>query len=122
ALANAANADVIVAVVGELAYAEGVGDNPAPALPLTQIEIPRRLQKSNGACTPWMCPPVPNQINCSRSPVRHCRRTSRSTNPTRLAGSASNQEKNFVLAAGHPRRSAARGSAAPSYLECSPVQ
>jgi hypothetical protein len=69
ALANAAKADVIVVVVGELAYAEGVGDNPAPALPLTQIEIPWRLQKSNGACTPWMCPPVPNQINCSRSPV-----------------------------------------------------
>src|SRR5437763_7977383 len=28
ALANAANADVIVVVVGELAYAEGVGDTP----------------------------------------------------------------------------------------------
>jgi hypothetical protein len=52
ALANAANADVIVVVVGELAYAEGVGDNPAPALPLTQIEIPRRLQKSNGRVHP----------------------------------------------------------------------
>jgi len=36
AVADADSADVIVAVVGELAYAEGFGDDPAPALPPDQ--------------------------------------------------------------------------------------
>src|SRR6266498_1741270 len=36
AVAAAASADAIVAVVGEKAYAEGLGDNPTPALPADQ--------------------------------------------------------------------------------------
>src|SRR4029077_16982025 len=36
AIAEADSADVIVAVVGEGAYAEGAGDDPAPALPQEQ--------------------------------------------------------------------------------------
>ena len=36
ALADAASADAVVVAVGEKAYAEGLGDNPAPALPPDQ--------------------------------------------------------------------------------------
>jgi len=36
AVADAASADAIVVAVGEKAYAEGLGDNPAPALPSDQ--------------------------------------------------------------------------------------
>jgi beta-glucosidase len=36
AVAAAASADAVVVVVGEKAYAEGLGDNPAPALPADQ--------------------------------------------------------------------------------------
>jgi len=44
AVAAAGGADVIVAVVGELAYAEGVGDDPAPALPPAQKELLTALE------------------------------------------------------------------------------
>jgi beta-glucosidase len=36
AVADAASADAVVVAVGEKAYAEGLGDNPAPALPVYQ--------------------------------------------------------------------------------------
>ena len=42
AVAAAASADAYVVAVGEKAYAEGLGDNPAPALPADQQAlIPR---------------------------------------------------------------------------------
>jgi beta-glucosidase len=44
ALAAAASADAIVAVVGEKAYAEGLGDNPTPALPADQQSLIAALQ------------------------------------------------------------------------------
>jgi beta-glucosidase len=44
ALAAAGGADVIVAVVGELAYAEGYGDNPAPALAPAQRDLLTALE------------------------------------------------------------------------------
>jgi beta-glucosidase len=44
AVAAAAAADAIVAVVGEKAYAEGLGDNPAPALPPDQKALISALQ------------------------------------------------------------------------------
>jgi beta-glucosidase len=44
AVAAAASADAIVAVVGEKAYAEGLGDNPAPALPPDQKALVSALQ------------------------------------------------------------------------------
>jgi beta-glucosidase len=44
AVAAAASADAIVAVVGEKAYAEGLGDNPAPALPPDQKALISALQ------------------------------------------------------------------------------
>jgi beta-glucosidase len=46
ALAAASGADVVVAVVGELAYAEGVGDDPAPALPADQKALLAGLEAS----------------------------------------------------------------------------
>jgi beta-glucosidase len=39
AVAAASTADAIVAVVGEKAYAEGLGDNPSPALPADQKSL-----------------------------------------------------------------------------------
>ena len=44
ALAAASSADMIVAVVGELAYAEGVGDDPSPALPAAQMALLAALE------------------------------------------------------------------------------
>jgi beta-glucosidase len=44
ALSAASGADVIVAVVGERAYAEGVGDDPAPALPADQKALLAALE------------------------------------------------------------------------------
>jgi beta-glucosidase len=44
AVAAAGGADVIVAVVGELAYAEGLGDDPAPALPPDQKALLAALE------------------------------------------------------------------------------
>ena len=44
AVAHADSADVIVAVVGELAYAEGLGDDPAPALPPDQKNLLAALE------------------------------------------------------------------------------
>ncbi|HEX7311085.1 MAG TPA: glycoside hydrolase family 3 N-terminal domain-containing protein [Gaiellaceae bacterium] len=44
AVAAAASADAVVAVVGEKAYAEGLGDNPAPALPPDQKALISALQ------------------------------------------------------------------------------
>jgi beta-glucosidase len=46
AVAAAGGADVVVAVVGELAYAEGVGDNPAPALPADQQAMLAALEST----------------------------------------------------------------------------
>ncbi len=44
AVAAAASADAVVVVVGEKAYAEGLGDNPAPALPPDQKALISALQ------------------------------------------------------------------------------
>ena len=44
AVADAASADAIVAVVGEKAYAEGLGDNPAPQLPPDQKALIASLE------------------------------------------------------------------------------
>jgi beta-glucosidase len=44
ALAAAASADAIVVAVGEKAYAEGLGDNPAPALPADQKALVAALE------------------------------------------------------------------------------
>jgi beta-glucosidase len=44
AVAAAASSDAVVAVVGEKAYAEGLGDNPAPALPPDQKALISALQ------------------------------------------------------------------------------
>jgi beta-glucosidase len=44
AVAAAASADAVVVAVGEKAYAEGLGDNPAPALPPDQQALVRALQ------------------------------------------------------------------------------
>jgi beta-glucosidase len=44
AVAAAPNTDVYVAVVGEKAYAEGLGDNPAPALPPDQQALISALE------------------------------------------------------------------------------
>ena len=44
AVAAAAGADAIVVAVGEKAYAEGLGDNPAPALPADQKALVAALQ------------------------------------------------------------------------------
>ena len=44
AVAAAAGADAVVAVVGEQAYAEGLGDNPAPRLPEDQQALIWALQ------------------------------------------------------------------------------
>ncbi len=44
AVAAAASADAVVVVVGEKAYAEGLGDNPAPALPADQKALISALQ------------------------------------------------------------------------------
>ena len=44
ALADAATADAIVVVVGEKAYAEGLGDNPAPQLPSDQKALITALE------------------------------------------------------------------------------
>jgi beta-glucosidase len=44
AIAAAPGADAIVVAVGEKAYAEGLGDNPAPALPADQQALIRSLQ------------------------------------------------------------------------------
>jgi beta-glucosidase len=44
AVAAAASADAIVAVVGEKAYAEGLGDNPAPQLPPDQKALIAALE------------------------------------------------------------------------------
>src|SRR4029453_11148787 len=39
AVAAAASADAVVVAVGEKAYAEGLGDNPAPQLPPDQKQL-----------------------------------------------------------------------------------
>jgi beta-glucosidase len=44
ALANSADASAYVVAVGEQAYAEGLGDNPAPALPADQQALIAALQ------------------------------------------------------------------------------
>jgi beta-glucosidase len=44
AVAAAASADAVVVVVGEKAYAEGLGDNPSPALPPDQKALVAALQ------------------------------------------------------------------------------
>jgi beta-glucosidase len=44
AVAAAASADAVVAVVGEKAYAEGLGDNPAPQLPADQKALISALE------------------------------------------------------------------------------
>jgi beta-glucosidase len=44
AVAKAASADAVVVVVGEKAYAEGLGDNPAPALPADQKDLITALE------------------------------------------------------------------------------
>jgi beta-glucosidase len=44
AVAAAASADAIVVAVGEKAYAEGLGDNPAPALPPDQQALIKALE------------------------------------------------------------------------------
>jgi beta-glucosidase len=44
AVAAAASADAVVVVVGEKAYAEGLGDNPAPQLPADQKGLISALQ------------------------------------------------------------------------------
>jgi beta-glucosidase len=44
AVAAAGSADAVVVAVGEKAYAEGLGDNPAPALPADQEALIRSLQ------------------------------------------------------------------------------
>jgi beta-glucosidase len=44
AVASAAGADAVVVAVGEKAYAEGLGDNPAPALPADQKALIAALQ------------------------------------------------------------------------------
>jgi beta-glucosidase len=44
AVDEAANADAVVVVVGEKPYAEGLGDNPAPALPADQQALIAALQ------------------------------------------------------------------------------
>src|SRR5690242_11821957 len=44
AVADAATADAIVVAVGEKAYAEGLGDNPAPALPADQKALISALE------------------------------------------------------------------------------
>jgi beta-glucosidase len=44
AVAAAASADAVVAVVGERAYAEGLGDNPAPQLPPDQQALIAALE------------------------------------------------------------------------------
>jgi len=44
AVAKAASADAVVVVVGEKAYAEGLGDNPAPALPADQKALISALE------------------------------------------------------------------------------
>jgi beta-glucosidase len=44
AVAAAASADAVVVAVGEKAYAEGLGDNPAPALPPDQQALVSALQ------------------------------------------------------------------------------
>jgi beta-glucosidase len=46
AVADGVGADIIVAVVGELAYAEGVGDDPAPALPPAQKALLSALEST----------------------------------------------------------------------------
>ncbi len=44
AVADAASADAVVVVVGEKAYAEGLGDNPSPALPEDQKALISALE------------------------------------------------------------------------------
>lgn len=44
AVAAAGSADAVVVVVGEKAYAEGLGDNPSPALPADQQKLVAALQ------------------------------------------------------------------------------
>src|SRR5262249_55470734 len=44
AVTAAGSADAVVVVVGEKAYAEGLGDNPAPALPADQKALVAALQ------------------------------------------------------------------------------
>jgi beta-glucosidase len=46
AVADAANTDAYVVAVGEKAYAEGLGDNPAPALPADQTALISALEKT----------------------------------------------------------------------------
>jgi beta-glucosidase len=46
AVSAAASADAVVAVVGEQAYAEGYGDNPAPALPRDQQALLAALEST----------------------------------------------------------------------------
>ena len=46
AVTDAASADAVVVAVGEKAYAEGLGDNPAPALPPDQQALISALEKT----------------------------------------------------------------------------
>ncbi len=46
AVADASTADAYVVAVGEKAYAEGLGDNPAPALPADQTALISALEKT----------------------------------------------------------------------------
>jgi len=46
AVADASSTDAYVVAVGEKAYAEGLGDNPAPALPADQTALISALEKT----------------------------------------------------------------------------
>jgi beta-glucosidase len=46
AVSDASSADAVVVAVGEKAYAEGLGDNPAPALPPDQQSLISALEKT----------------------------------------------------------------------------
>jgi beta-glucosidase len=46
AVADASSADAVVVAVGEQAYAEGLGDNPTPALPADQQSLISALEKT----------------------------------------------------------------------------
>jgi beta-glucosidase len=46
AVADAASADAVVVAVGEKAYAEGLGDNPAPQLPPDQASLVSALEQT----------------------------------------------------------------------------
>ena len=50
AVADAGSADAVVVAVGEKAYAEGLGDNPAPQLTSDQKDLVSALEKTRKPC------------------------------------------------------------------------